>query len=364
MLGPPLRSLGTQVLCLVLGVSVVSPGNGSLAYGQETRARAQTLQRLLQSVDLKDRTWGAYWVGEQRAVELLDYLSAFLQPPPTTGIGDEREAFYRAVLDTLIRLGADLPVQTLTGIIQHYPPEGVILFAQASREKRSALLDVFRQQMSDVPWQAVGNLLVGEKLPGFAVALLAPMQEIRVTISVTDRVTDGGVAGSIASGIRTFFVPKDYPPIGCYRLTNEQSAGGVMVAPGPHPIYYERTVVQPGDKMGVENSYRDDNRDPRRLEYLALMLDLPTEEVRFDTNPVRTVQWSTQEDYRRAVEEICQLVLKAFDSLHALLAARGLITSSEAAAIRAHVHLRVFDNRQDKSIPLPEPKLSRMLREP
>lgn len=359
------------IVGMLITATCASNGGPFAACGQERPARTSSPLALLQASDLRDRTWGAYLVSEQRAVDLLVELSAFLPPPPSnTFIGDESEAFYHAVLDSLIRLGADLPVEALTGVVHRYPDEGVILFAQASTEKRRVLLDVFQQQMPLVRWQAIGNLLAGEKAPGFAGRLLAQMQEINVTIEVSDSGVAGGEAGDDLYGISRRFVPEGYPPIAYYQLTNQQTPGAILVAPGPHPIYYERTVVEPGHEMlldspGVQwNSHFGDRRDPMRLEYLAMMLGVPADKVRFDTKPLRTIQWSGQEHYARTLEGVCTLVLGKFDSLKALLTARGLITSSEAAAIHARVHLKIFDFRQDKRIPLPETNLSRVLREP
>jgi hypothetical protein len=318
---------------------------------------------------MKDRTRGVYLAGENHVVEVLPILTAFL-PPPSSYAGNEYECFYQALLDSLIRLRADLSVEMLTNIFERYPDEGVILFAKASRQKSTALLDIFQQPMPVIRWQAIGNLLAEARVRGFAALLMRQMQEINVTVTVSDAVASCGEPGSGLSGSVHRLVPEGYPPTAFYHLTDESADGTVLLTPRPHPIYYERRVVEPGQGADIESggwtmsSHYGDYRDPLRMEYLAMSLGQPVEDVRFDSKPLRVLEWTGPEALERELATICTGVLADFDGLAGRLSARGLLSISDAESIHARVHLKVLDFRQDKRIALPELHMGRVVREP
>jgi hypothetical protein len=356
------------LLGFLLIFSCVPAAAQPTSIGGESRAQMVHPRLLLQSEDLKDRTWGAYLAGEYRVVEVLPALTAFLPLPPPYA-GNEYECFCHALLDSLIRLKADLSVEMLTNIFERYPDEGVILFALASRQKRPALLDILPQPMPVVRWQAIGSLLAEARVPGFAALLMKQMQEINVSVTVSETVISSGEAGSGLSGSSHRLVPEGYPPTAFYHLTDESAAGAVLLTPRPHPIYYERRMVEPGQASDIESggwtisSHYGDYRDPLRMEYLAMLLGQPVEDVRFDSKPLRALQWTGPETLEREIATICTKVLGDFDSLTARLSEKGLLSVSEAESIHARVHLKILDCRQDQSIALPELRMDRVIPE-
>jgi hypothetical protein len=168
-------------------------------------------------------------------------------------------------------------------------------------------------------------------------------------------------------GIPERTVPEGFPPVALYALTDQPEHPAGIVASGPHPIYYPRWVVEPGDIYRVVspgtvwNSHYGDRRDHLRFEYLAMLLQMRLEDVEFDSKPARSIRWSGPAEFLQEVELVCSQVLKQYDGLVERLEAYGLLTQSEAEKLNARVHLRVNDLRADKSMPLPEIAMARVV---
>ncbi len=328
---------------------------------------AQATQ-LLDSEDIRGRTWGVFMAGQYHISALLPQLLAFLPPPgPEVSVSDGQDCFYRSLVDSLIRLNADIPADMLSQLYRHYPDESIILLARTSEDNQASLLSIFQRPMPTVRWQAIGNLLVEKKSAGFAALLMKQMKEINVSIAVWNDNGGGGCGGSIGSGISERTVPEGFPPVALSSLTDKPERTVGVVASQPHPIYYQRWVFEPGDRFrmaspgSVWDSHYGDGRDHFRFEYLALLLDERLEDVEFDSKPARSIRWMGPTDYVREVFTVCARALGQYDELVMRLAAYGLLTQSEVGNLNARVHLRVNDFRENKGIPLPEISMDRVI---
>lgn len=324
--------------------------------------------QLLVSEDVRLQTWGAFLAGQYRLTALLPQLVAYFPLPSIEAtLSDAQECLYRSLVDSLIRLDADLPADMLIQLYQRYPDESVILFAKSPQDKLQSLLTLFNQRMPPLRWQAIGNLLAEARVPGLAGLLMKQMEEINVSIAVWENAGGIGCGGGGGYGTTDRRVPDGFPPVALYMLTYQQEHTTGVVAPRPHPIYYRRWAFEPGDRFRVGSegmvwdSHYGDGRDDCRFAYLAMLLGERVEDVKFDSKPDREIKWSGPGDYLIYVESVCAQVLEQYDDLVMRLAAFGLLSHSEYASLNARVHLRINDQREDRGIPLPEISMERVV---
>ncbi len=81
------------------------------------------------------------------------------------------------------------------------------------------------------------------------------------------------------------------------------------------------------------------------MEYPAMSLGQPVEDVIFDSKPLRVLQWTGRDALEHEPAAICAKVLGDFDDLAARLSAKGLLSASDAEFIHARVPLKVLDCR-------------------
>src|SRR5262245_40828909 len=205
------------------------------------------VEQLIQSASNRDRAWAAYLIGEYGLKEFAPALIELLNP---NSLDPEWETgfIYRAVLDSLIRLGISAPSDSLMPLYERFPNETLIILARSPSEYSEALLSIAEQPESEVCWVAACNLLAETKAPGFAAFLLKSVK-IKVEIAVSEKGNrmfgSGGSWGSSGCGL-SFQIINDFPPTFRYQLTQEPKRDAVVVAPGEHPVFYVRAVFGSG----------------------------------------------------------------------------------------------------------------------
>jgi hypothetical protein len=101
---------------------------------------------------------------------------------------------------------------------------------------------------------------------------------------------------------------------------------------------------------------------PGLLGELAALLAVPVESAKFcPSMPESSIRWRGSKQYVEEVSALCAGTLKKFDGLVKRLAATGLLTESEANKLNAQVHLEVRDLRKDKTTPLSEISIDRVV---
>jgi hypothetical protein len=210
------------------------------------------IERLIQSASTGDRAWAAYLIGEYKFKDFAPALIELLNPN-SPGPDWETGFVYRAVLDGLIKLGVSAPSDSLTPLYNRFPDETLITMARSPSEHSEALLFIAEQPGREVCWVAACNLLAESKAPGFAAFLLKSLK-IKVEIGVYDEEKRTGIvdgASSLCAGGGMFQVPDGFPPTALYQLTDAPRRDAVVVAPGAHPVFYVRQVVEPGIASGI-----------------------------------------------------------------------------------------------------------------
>src|ERR1051325_5130220 len=213
------------------------------------------VDRLFNSMLVKDRAWAIYLSGKYGLKENIPAILDVLQG--TAGRAQEMDMLISHLgFDSLIQLDARVPAADLMPFYKLFPDAVTILLAKAPKENQEALLSLVRQikpgEMNRQYWFAACNLLAENEARGCAAYLFGEMT-IDLFIQVSDsRSGEGyGIASSAGCGFGSYRVPDDFPPVALYWLLDQAKAGAVVVAPGAHPVYYEREVVEPKNPGGV-----------------------------------------------------------------------------------------------------------------
>jgi len=316
------------------------------------RAEAKNrVSQFIQSTSNRDHAWAAYLIGEYGLTEFAPALIELLDP---NQIGPEWETAFvhRAALDSLIRLRVSAPSDSLMPLYERFPDETLIILARSPSENGDALLSIAEQPGREVCWVAACNLLAETKAPGFAAYLLKRVK-INVEIVVSERGNigwgSGGMWGSGGCGFSSQ-VTNDFPPTFRYQLAQEPKRDAVVVAPGMHPVFYERFAFGSGGSFSDQGV----DRDRYCLEYLASLLGQSASELELRETYSKSIVWSGIERYKVDVISLRELVKGNFERLKRRCVEKELLSESEAEALKPNLIITVRDMRQNKTPPLPE----------
>jgi hypothetical protein len=313
--------------------------------------------QLIQSASTRDRAWAAHLIGEYGLKEFAPALIELLnhnQPDP----GWETGFVHRAVLDSLIRLGISAPSDSLMPLYERFPYETLIILARSPSENGEALLSIAEQPRREVCWVAACNLLAETKAPGFAAFLLKSVK-IKIEIAVSEGGTRGhgygmGVSSAVGCGVSQ--VADGFPPTARYQLIQGAERDAVVVAPGLHPVYYKRQVIEPGvtNQRWISDADHSVRRDLYCLEYLAALFGQSVSELGLRETYYKSIAWSGTQDYKVEVISLRELVTGNFERLKKQYIEKNLLSEAEAEALRPNLIITVMDMRENKTPPLPE----------
>jgi hypothetical protein len=308
--------------------------------------------RLLKSSDNKERAWGAYLVGLHRLKNQTPSLVSLLEDESLNGGGNVESALRQTAFDSLIRLDAEVPSETLLPLYQSSPDEVLILLAREPKKNSQALLGLFTDDATDERWLAIGNLLAEAPAQGFAARLLGGLK-IEASVYIYDREGDhnlyGGDNGGHGCGVGGG-VDETLPPIFYYHLTTNARRGVTVFATGPRTVYYERTLW--GAYCG--DDWRALERDFVRVEYLAGLLGATEDNFGLDARPFREVVCKDAAQCRKALASLRDEIRRAYSSALARLLKEGLLDAAETAELKPDITLDITDARDKKSFPLPD----------
>jgi hypothetical protein len=309
------------------------------------------VDQLIQSGSARDRAWAAYFIGEYGLDEFAPALIDLLDP---NSPGQEWEIWRlrHAALDSIIRLRASVPSEKLAPLYERFPDATLIIMARSPSENSEALLSIAEQPGRDVYWVAACNLLAESRAPGFAAFLLKSLK-INIEISVYEAgkghgfgIGGGGVTGCGASSQDT----SGFPPAASYQLTQQPKRDAVVVAPGAHPVFYERLAVG----SGASFSDYGVNRDRYRLEYLASLLGQSVSELGLRERYTKLINWSGVQSYKVDVISFRELVKGNFERLKERCVEKELLSATETEALKPNLIITVNDMRENKTPALPE----------
>jgi len=307
---------------------------------------------LIQSSSVKDRAWGAYLTGQNELSELAPALLDLLSEIPD----QEQEDLNLVALDSLIRLKDNPPSERLMPFYQRYSDQVLILLARAPVENKDALISIARQPRNVHFWVAACNLLTEIKAPGFTAFLLKDLK-ISIDITVVSQgrygYGFGSGGGSIVGCGASVSITDGFPPVAFYRLKDEPIRDAVVIAPGIHPIFYERRLYYPGNPVGISESVTGIDKDRYTIEYLAALLDKRIDELELKAAYSHSIVWTGTEGYRQDVMRIKESVIGDFSQVKKHLTEVELLTTSEAEEVKPNLNIRITDLRRNKKYQLP-----------
>src|SRR5262249_54503987 len=156
-------------------------------------------------------------------------------------------------------------------------------------------------------------LLAESKASGFAAFMLKSVK-IKVEIAVSDGGSKGYGSGGPSGGSNAcgvFQVPDGFPPTARYQLIQEPERDAVVVAPGRHPVFYARQVIEPDVTNQRWMSLADHSvqRDLYCLEYLAALLGQSADELGLRETYSKFIAWSGIVRYKVDMISFRELVI-------------------------------------------------------
>ncbi len=329
-------------------------------------ARLATLEEVrahLGSKDLPTVAWGAHLAAENR---LKDAAPDICRSLVRLGKRDCREIRFvgMALLDSLIRLGADVPQAALRPWAdQRLLAPTILLAARNPRRHEKLLVDIMDSQEGE-SWLAAGNLLMSIRSKRIAPQLL---KHLFVEVLIQVRETDD--QWSAMSGMDTscgfcaidptsFKVPMPYPPTGHYSLIDGKRHGIIELAvPGGQPIYYLRRIHASGrykiwPPCQLDCLYYAE----LKLHWIAKLLGTRVEALPFRRCLKPNMVWRDAKTYVRKVRTEKIKALGTFRSLANCLASAGLCDKKALAGLAPTLLIEVTDFRSKKLAELPEMK--------
>lgn len=246
----------------------------SIPESETVRAR-----HLLDSPAWRDKAWGVYVAGRLNSEEYRDRLvDAFreasgLQDAPSFS---EEHAYLAALFDAAIQSGIRVPAEILEPFVAGWRAPVIVLLAGDSDNEES-LLRMSGENLQDVEWLAIDNLLLERRSQRFFTKILSQV-EISHLFTLTDpgdTTGRGGGTGGMVCGDGGLAMPKGFPPIGVYYLVNSPLRGDVLAASGPQSVYYRRFVVPTDHPTGVGVCVAAVDRRKARLAYLDGLAIVP-----------------------------------------------------------------------------------------
>jgi len=249
------------------------------------------------------------WIQDPRqlyrawAAELIrDHIDS-LTPQLVAALGDEDQMpsgfeARLAITDALIEIGAQVPAAIVSSLLSRYPAQALLLADRPGTWSTPLMFDLLARAKSDECWLAIANRLTTGVNPGVAAWLLRDLR-ITATVEVEDgggRVPGGrlgGVIGGVIGGIVQSVPQAGWPPRRGYDLTLGPCDGCVLLADGPHPVYYLRGRVW-------RETDRQMDRNVCVHEYLARLLSVPPDRLPISLQPKLIHKWTTPENYRVA----------------------------------------------------------------
>jgi hypothetical protein len=361
------------LFCLILliafswsGFSILKaqPNSNTSQAQEDPGSNLDRASALLDSEDYADRAWGAYLAGQHRLIDLQPKLESLLENTPimypnylNPSKSQQHDCLIRSILEAAIQMGAVLPESTLRKFFRYYHNEVAIIIAAAPEKYTEMMLSIFREKLSGDWWFAVGNMLLNTRTPEFPLILMQDMKQIPLIANV------GGASGGSWSGACRFItVPSNYPPVIAYSLWDFPHPDVTITFEGPTTVYAIPHVYNPG----YQYEYCTDDSlahglDPNlhRQRYLSSFLELPEDDITFSKR--FTVYWEGPEQYKEVLTTRCNKMLTKYDQMVGLLLRRGVLTESQAESLKCTISLKIYDTRLDKSVPLPEFSLDRVV---
>jgi hypothetical protein len=306
--------------------------------------------RQLQSNDAREVAWGAFQAAQYHVVSAVPFLTATLLKE-LQGDAHARQAAELAILDALVQLDAQVPVDVLRSSFDRWPVPTLILLGNATGN-RDALLLEYLNATSGLEWQAIANFLLQTEPPGFAFRLLNGL-ELRLDICLTDGAIGIGYGGGMESGPNYAIAVPGFPPLPDYQLSGA-ATGATILSIGPETIYYTRRIAAgvPSFRPQIRST-REKPADLDRVRYVSALVRKYVEAMPLGATMPVTIIWHDALTFREDVLRHRSALESRYREIVSLLVWIKDLTEDERQSLHATVRIAIDDYRRDKSIPLP-----------
>jgi hypothetical protein len=267
-------------------------------------AEAARARRLLASPQWLDKAWGAYFAGRLHAAELREPLiEAFRETAALRDAAPVTEAYgyLAALFDAAIESGITVPAATLEPFEEKWSAPVIILLSREPAAAEEALLRMRAAAKRNSDWLAAGNLLAALKSERFfakALSEVSVWQAFRVT-DPGDLTGSGGGAGGGGFSDGVAVMPKRFPPVGVYQLSNWMKPGDALLTLGPQDIYYRRTVVPTDVQVSYSHAEYFIDRPKMSVDYLAPLAGLTVEQAQSVFHRQTRIEYSGEATLQR-----------------------------------------------------------------
>ena len=307
----------------------------------------RNVRQLLASPSLSDRAWGVFWVSRlhlpDAATLLVDQLHSAQH---TTSTSDtEEKAFVDAVFDAQIEAGVPAPAQLLESFSPGWRDQVLILLARQEGNE-DLLLSMRKEELPRAQWTVVNNLLLRNRSARFFALNLSELTVTHTFVIVDPNAPGGGFGGGSGGGggwgCGTRQLPKGFPPIGVYQLTDTPQAGEILLVKGPRDAYYRRTVIPTNMQVGWGTTIDTFDRQEELLGYLAAWNYVKLDDARRIFWPTTTVNWLGAESFNSFAESA--VVSQTFE-IQSFVARAQELGARELSGKRLQIATSIEDHR-------------------
>jgi hypothetical protein len=281
-------------------------GAQSIPESEIARAR-----HLLESPQWRDKAWGAYFAGRLDSEELTGrILDAFREAAALrdTAAFSEEHAYLAALFDAAIQSGMQVPAELLDPFEANWRAPVIILLARDA-DAEEALLRLGDENLRDVEWLAVNNLLLEHRSQRLFTKTLSQVEisHVFTLVDPGDNSGNGGGTGGMLCRDGGLAMPRGFPPIGVYNLVESPLRSDALVAKGPQNVYYRRFVAPTDKQTGIGVCLGNVDRQKMRLAYLDALANVSGQKAE------RLFSRETRIEYRNEanIEQRCDAALSA-----------------------------------------------------
>jgi hypothetical protein len=313
----------------------------------------ESVAALMQSTDPRDQAWGAWYAGREVMPQLVPLLER-VAGEHVGGGSQAAEAALDAAVDALIQLRAKVPEQLIRAIHERREAAALVLASQNVGAVTPFLLDVVTSGSAE-QWFAAANLLLPSRPQGFA-ALLARSLTVQVQITISEDGNTGsgsGSAGGVAIGCGGSGLAPGLPPWAIYQLTGFAHPGVVVLATGPKPVYYRRSVSSAGSTPSASSSTEGGPSSELRLRYVAAVAGIDETQMPLQAVEWHSLRWQGIQHLDDAIGQIRGSIVQRHVQLLRLMVQRQVLLEDDIATLPAPaIEVVIHDARSNKSTPL------------
>lgn len=356
------------ILCAMLSLAFTASASiaQEIALADQSRPSSNDIRKWLDSGDSRQIAWAAHFANKQgdrsTMEEMLKLVEHWTTPALDQPDWAAKTNAMSVVLDTLIQRNEKVPANCVSAIAAAFPVQAAILASRLSRSDSSRLFlgwydDRTNQKHTSLP-RIAAMMLVKAPPQGFAASVLAESEE-RLEVSVQPNSSDFGSGFGYSSGSSggscgdsIGLSRPGWPPLFTYLI--EENSPRVrlpfVVEAGGDRITYRR--VNESGMWGSCFFPRPLNAETR-LGLIANMLRTSKKKLPWKANQSTLMFFESNETFLPELRKLVSAEESKLNITSKALYRRGLLSQSEAQAIRPKLSVFVFDDRKSTGSALP-----------